>query len=189
MRVIVEGPDGAGKTTLIELLEIMLDIERQPRRVGTDGVALVDLGQTVQDDLALEVTEPETLRLYDRHPLISGPIYDPFIKGEFTGHQENPFHDGLMASMATFYGQHNLVIVCLPPLGVVQRYLEENPADQLDCFRRDGYIGLHYWAYVNYALMVNNLTPWMFRYDYTEWNGEDLRMTLNTLLRTFEAAA
>lgn len=191
MRLIVEGPDGAGKTTLIELLEGMLEVERQPRRVGTDGVALVDLGEIVQQDLRDEVLDPTGLRLYDRHPLISGPIYDPFIHGEFRNHQADPFRmNRLITSLSKFYEQHNFYIFCLPPLPTVIYNLETNPEDQLACFSRDGFIRLHYWAYVNHAMTIQLGVgdPWTFIYDYTQWTrNEDLKDVLANLIRMFIA--
>ena len=81
--IVVEGPDGSGKDTLIEKLlkdfghELMLG----PRAVKSSKEGPVDAlpSWTVRDVNSWDYLD--TMRIYNRHPVISEPIYGSIIRG------------------------------------------------------------------------------------------------------------
>ncbi|MCA1799993.1 MAG: hypothetical protein LC650_01700, partial [Actinobacteria bacterium] len=70
--IVVEGPDGAGKTTLIRDLSALLNIPVAPRVVSQETKAMVDLRQWTEDNVSRGFRSDF---LFDRHRLISDPIY------------------------------------------------------------------------------------------------------------------
>lgn len=108
--IIIEGPDGAGKTTLINLLSKDLDIPVAPRVVTKDMEAMVDLQEWVEDFLSLG--KDRDTCLYDRHRLISEPIY-----GSLHGRVESGFDkpQKLEEWWSRFCDMAPLVIFCIPP--------------------------------------------------------------------------
>lgn len=78
--IIVEGPDGAGKTTLVALLRREYGLTPHPRFcTSTDGITNPDglLAQVAEDLQQLRADFPEKPPLYDRHPIISEYVYSP----------------------------------------------------------------------------------------------------------------
>ena len=69
--IVVEGPDGAGKTMLVQALASKFDVPIAPRVVSKDTEVLVDMMAWVHDN----VRAGWQRRIYDRHRLISDPIY------------------------------------------------------------------------------------------------------------------
>lgn len=113
--IIVEGPDGAGKTTLIRELSAAFDIPIAPRVVSKDAEGLGGVGkQWVEDNLA----QGFQYTLFDRHRLISEFIYGPVLRVE----QEPGFTDLAWAaeSLRKFRAIGPIVIYCLPHLEVVR---------------------------------------------------------------------
>lgn len=79
--IVVEGPDGAGKTTLIERLSKDLQIAVAPKFVKSDGEGsgTNDLFGEAYKDVVTMLDRP--VMIYDRHPLISEYIYGPIVRG------------------------------------------------------------------------------------------------------------
>lgn len=112
---IVEGPDGAGKTTLIRRMQAELNFEIRPRACTSDnGIDVATLREWVEADLSRPVHDKG---FYDRHPLISEPIYGPIIRGRMA----DGFSDwSWMAKMLSIFNHRQPVIVfCLPPKQIV----------------------------------------------------------------------
>jgi hypothetical protein len=110
--IIVEGPDGGGKTSLIGMLAERLSFEVMPRACTSDnGVDPGTLAEWVDRDLSLPVHHRG---FYDRHPLVSEPIYGPIIRG----HMADGFSDvqWLSRSLATLRARDPFFIFCLPPV-------------------------------------------------------------------------
>lgn len=106
--IIVEGPDGGGKTTLAKQLAYDLKLSIAPRVVGADTKAMVDLRLWVEENLDLGFHE----KIYDRHRLISEPIYGAIL------HRIEPGFDDvswITAMMSNFYAIDPIVIYCIPP--------------------------------------------------------------------------
>lgn len=140
--LIVEGPDGAGKTTLIEAIqEYFGDIEVAPRVVSKDAEAMVDLQRWVDKNL----DEGFQYKLFDRHRLISEPIYGPAL-----GRSANGFNDLTWVGprINTFYREVKPVIIyCLPDKGTVMRNIIDDPDNETIA----PHISSIYDAYVNKA--------------------------------------
>lgn len=106
--IIIEGPDGSGKTTLINRLSKDLDIPIMPRVVGTDTKPLdVDIKQWVEDN-----TDGFKPVLYDRHRMISEGIYGPLF-----GRVSKEFEDEewLQKMMDRFVKSDPILIFCSAP--------------------------------------------------------------------------
>lgn len=113
--IIVEGPDGAGKTTLIrQLQEKWPDLEVAPRVVSKDAEAMVDLQMWVNDNLS----QGPQYKIFDRHRLISEFIYGPILRKE----QQPGFSSDIWVwhSLRRFERLRPVLIYCLPPLEVVK---------------------------------------------------------------------
>ena len=114
--VVVEGPDGSGKSTLVETLRqkikpyfLILKHSCRPRNVA-------------QVDAFLELIQlfPKSLNLIiDRHVLLSEPIYGPVIRGTdlTTG----------ISRHAIFARSIDRIIYCRPPLTIMRENLSKLP--------------------------------------------------------------
>lgn len=123
--IIVEGPDGAGKTTLIEYLSKTTGTPQAPRAVSSDAVAQLDIRSYVETQLSQGFRN----LLFDRFALISGPIY-----GAQTGmaHPNEVFADldWVIDMERQFLLSRALVVYCLPPLEEVKYNLGKDRASQ-----------------------------------------------------------
>lgn len=114
--IIVEGPDGAGKTTLIaKIREAYPDLDVAPRVVSKETKALTDMQDWVNQNL----NEGFQYRLFDRHRLISEFVYGPVLRANM---QHPGFDDPSWVywSLRKFYHLDPVIIYCLPPFNAVQ---------------------------------------------------------------------
>lgn len=117
--IILEGPDGAGKTTLKERLLEDLDLRELPRACTSDNGPIDFLASWVQSNLG---AKHQPNKIIDRHPLISEPIYGPLLRGGFVDTKfENT--QWLWEQMSEIYA-HHLIVYCLPPLAVCLENIE-----------------------------------------------------------------
>lgn len=117
--LIVEGPDGAGKTTLIEGLKERYGFEVAPRVVSKEAVPMIDVQQWVEENLQKGFQDI----IFDRHRLISQPIYGPIM-----GRTDPGFDDlvWLYDVMNRFYRTPKMTIYCMPPKSVVLKNIEND---------------------------------------------------------------
>lgn len=163
--LIVEGPDGAGKTTLIAQLEERLGITREPRAVSSDAVPLGSMGQYIDRELARGFGR----RIYDRFALISSPFYCMLPNPTFS--EELLDREWLMERWMKFRQVGAQIIVCLPPIEVVRKNVLEDESSRVMW----GHIDTIYWLYHNFAAQY----PWVDSvYDYTQNELDDLNTTL-----------
>jgi len=178
--IIVEGPDGAGKTTLIKsLLERWPFLELAPRVVSKDAEAMVDLPAWIADSLEHWGEKP---MLFDRHRLISETIYGPILRGSAEQGFDDPIQ--MLLWMGDFYRCQPIIIYCLPPLQVVR----ENIWDDPDNVVVQGKIDAIYQAYCARAAIDEEATQArVFIYDYTKDGREDDPLaTFNGVMRHIE---
>jgi len=112
--LIVEGPDGAGKTTLVSSLCTHLELEVRPRSSTSDHGPVGDIGDWIDRDF----TTNTHVGIYDRHPLISETIYGPLIRAS----QSDLLGMGPVEDLfEMLYSTSPLVIIyCLPPVAAVR---------------------------------------------------------------------
>lgn len=178
--IIVEGPDGAGKSTLIKTLvpwlnEVLLDEWSLAERVvGKDTKTSVNLRAWTDENLA----KGFHTTVYDRHRLISDPIYSVAMgkNMEFGGLYEFPW---LLEAWNQLVECEPLIIYCLPPYSLVQRNVISDP----DNLVTSPFIGSIYHGYVAQISMLSSLYDGVLIYDYSERDSleallENLRQEL-----------
>lgn len=157
--VIVEGPDGAGKTTLISRLQQDFLMPVAPRVVTKEANALVNLVDWVEENLAGGLQQV----IYDRHRLISEPIYGPVLRQTM----EPGFDDmeWLYAKQREIRELEPFVIFCLPPPDQVY----QNVMDDEDNKVVQDHIKTIYWLYFHLASTWERCSS---VWDYTQGDYE-----------------
>ena len=155
--LIVEGPDGAGKSTLVEKFEAAMGVTREPRSVTSDAESLVPLG----DYIVTELEKGYGNRIYDRFALISSPHYSMLPNPTFRA----PMTDLKWLSeqwvALTLVDPH--FVVCLPPFDVAWANVKDDPKNQVV---QDHFFAI-YTAYQNFVASASHfLSIWVW--DYTE---------------------
>lgn len=120
--VVVEGCDGSGKTNLINELLYRLAIPQHPRFVQSTGGPPGDLDVRMMQDFNSPLYRNRP-HLYDRHPIISEPIYGPIVRGEAIGLFK---HAGWVQQYQKRLADVAVVVFCLPPFNVVAKNVD-NP--------------------------------------------------------------
>lgn len=121
--LIVEGPDGAGKTTLIESFRQsikryfgMFRFSRNPAN-PEDVIAFLNMLET----------RPKNLILFcDRHPLISEPIYGPILR------EANHAAEFSLSRHLEDLQETVQIIYCRPSKDVILRNVAETRGTQLE---------------------------------------------------------
>lgn len=113
--LIVEGPDGSGKSCLVRRLSHDLRLPIAPRVVKSDTTAMVDLAAWTESN----IDQGFQRVIFDRHRLISEPIYGPVLRGR----QVAKFMDlGWMGDMTwRFYALNPIIIYCMPAIETIWR--------------------------------------------------------------------
>lgn len=130
--VIIEGPDGAGKTTLLQYLNKITNLPIHPKFSNSltgpkaNLSTLVDLdmkkwwnSQAASLDYRKEWNPSGSLigsNLFDRHPLISEPIYGLHVRKNIQPDFLRPWFG---AAYRDFLEYDPLVIWCLPPFEAI----------------------------------------------------------------------
>lgn len=130
--IIVEGPDGAGKTTLVKsILEnwnISSDVELElvPRSVSKDAKALTQMDDYIETELSRGFGN----RLYDRFALLSAPCYAMLPDRTFSGRMWDV--EWLSTQYYKLAGVAPVLIYCLPSLETVKANLATHDGVNLD---------------------------------------------------------
>lgn len=165
--IVVEGPDGAGKTTLIEALMERFDLPVAPRVVSKDAEAMVDLKVWVDKNLLQGFHGT----IYDRHRLISETIYGPILRST-----PSPGFDDVLwlePRINEFYRLKPITIYCLPNLDTVRRNIDGDQDNKTIA----PYIDQIYSAYVARAAIDLALAPgrvfiWNYKSSHTNKDHE-----------------
>jgi hypothetical protein len=142
--IIIEGPDGGGKSTLVQLLSERLKLPVADKVVASDTTAMVDLVKWTEEN----VEKGFQRTIFDRHRLISEPIYGPILKPR----QDPSFGDlAWMSDMVwRFYQAKPIVIYCLPDIHTVRANVLREDTDNSVVQNR---IAAIYVSYVNRAAL------------------------------------
>jgi hypothetical protein len=115
--IIVEGPDGAGKTTLINKMVHTLNLPVHARSANSDGSATqstegsrgANLSLWAYNDVTTQLNQPTSI--YDRHCLISEFVYGPILRAHVPVEMTGPATRLLIQMLA----KQVLVVYCRPP--------------------------------------------------------------------------
>lgn len=115
--IVVEGPDGSGKTTLVQHLSTVLRLPVAPRAVSKETEAMTDLKVWTEQNVRAGFQHT----IFDRHRLISEFIYGPLKRTR----QEPGFNDleWVQEMMFRFYAANPIIIYCLPDLVTIKTNL------------------------------------------------------------------
>lgn len=155
--IVVEGPDGSGKTTFIKQLVQDLKLPIAPRAVSSDAEALTDLVKWTEENLAKGFQK----KIFDRHRLVSEMIYGPLLREHPSEGFDNYYW--LVAQQALFFHIKPLIIVCLPPLEIVRENIGKDRFNSR-LFPNKKQVDQLYWLYFNWAAGH----PRVIKYDYTQ---------------------
>lgn len=169
--IIVEGPDGAGKTTLIGHLEQEYGLTREPRAVSSDVKLLTPIGEYIERELYRGFG----WRLYDRFALISSPQY--MMTPDRTFQYPLTEVDWLQLQYLKLAKINPVLIFCMPPLEVVKANVARDPKNQVIADHIEE-IYYHYVAYIG-----REFNPSAMIWDYTNPN----RIKLGALIRWAQA--
>lgn len=168
--IVVEGPDGSGKTSLVQRLINDLKLQQIPRAASSDAEYMVPLDEWVEN---VQYRADERIIL-DRHQLISHLMYGPTMKRTLYGKFQSGFW--LASALEKFWQSEPIVIICLPDLATIKANLEvdEHKVAQAD-------IDVFYWNY--HAWWASNcfrdhVIPW----HYPSMNYPSLLGTVSALL-------
>ena len=151
--IVVEGPDGTGKSTLINRLHRELKLNLRPRFADSIGGPVENVFDAMLEDLNAGVGRDH---LYDRYPFISEPIYGTHVRGAY----DPRFGNSEMQEALSFYKP--LVILCAPNYGTALANVESS--DQMpgvaENYRKiwEGY----------YSFMIN------YPYELFVWDYENM---------------
>lgn len=153
--VIIEGPDGAGKSTLLyRLLEEHPEYQQAPRSCSSLG------GPLRGADLVSYLTYYGSMdgAIYDRHPVISGAVYDavlhPTPDTAIKRYLQEAFHWVL---------NNARVIYCRPPMDAIFRAVAGTP--QMPGVARN----IHH-IVDTYDSVMHHLVP----HETYDWTTDDL---------------
>lgn len=140
--LVVEGPDGSGKTTLVNHLAQTLGFRIAPKVVDSDTKPMVNLRNWTEYNVAYGFRPI----IFDRHRLISEPIYGPAMRKT----QDAEFYDltWLSEMMWRFYQANPVIIYCLPDILTVRENVLREETDN-EAVRR--HIAAIYAGYVTRA--------------------------------------
>lgn len=164
--IVIEGPDGAGKTELATRLSAELEIPVEPKAVNGDAQTITDMGAWVENALSQGFGR----RLYDRFSLISELVYAPSM-----GRPWKPPHhlrSWLVNQLARFYAIQPVIIYCMPQFHTC---LKNVKADETNRVVQDWVLMQHiyqlYEARLALDLAISNATVRVWDYEYDADTG------------------
>lgn len=121
MLIVVEGPDGSGKTSLIQ--RARQEITGKYFNIISHSCRPLYPWQ-ISEAVAILPAYAQTPTLLDRHPLISEPIYGPILRGEslVPGQWKDPILRRNYLGMTV-----SRLIYCRPPADQILRNLNSRP--------------------------------------------------------------
>lgn len=153
--IIIEGPDGAGKSTLLRrLLEKNPEYRSAPRSCSSLG------GPLYGSDLVMYLVNCGSLEnsIYDRHPSISGAVYDAVFHRAPTESIGQHLRD-----LFYWLAENARIIYCRPPMDVVVRSVLKEP-------QMEGVARNIYQIVDTYDSIMANMVP----HETYDWTTDDL---------------
>lgn len=124
--IIVEGPDGAGKSMLVGRLSDALGLSvNVPFSRSLTG-PVDNLRERTAEDLSRWPLDTVP-RIYDRYPIISEPIYGPTVRGE----AKPGFTPGWVNTCRLLMYPRCVVVWCMPTLELVTYNVQSTEANQM----------------------------------------------------------
>ena len=121
--IVLEGPDGSGKTSLLQNLVAHFKLPQHERACTSSG-PIDEVARWAHKDVTTLHTQP--LSIYDRHPLISEYTYANAIPERAV---RPDFVSGWAPKLLQQFSQSVLLIMCIPPFSEVVK----NVRACLDC--------------------------------------------------------
>lgn len=145
--LIVEGPDGSGKTRLVNRLSERLEVPIASKNSTSEGGPVQDLCDWVERDLdgrafTFASGEGRWLSIHDRYPLFSEPIYGPIVRGKLPDGWNREWYTKWIHKFRLF---EPFLVVCLPPLATVLKNCLDDDTPQMPGVRDR--IEAIYWMY------------------------------------------
>lgn len=135
--IIIEGADGAGKTTLIHRLMEETGLPLHERHCTSEGGPKDNLYEWAKQDVTTWHEQP--MSIYDRHPLISEYIYGGLLRGGV----DEDFLTVEAQELIERMNREALVIFCIPPYEVLAQNTKVN--EQMPGVKQN--LENLYWAY------------------------------------------
>lgn len=169
--IIVEGPDGSGKSSLITHLTESLGLDIHERASTSRGGPVDRLAEWVERDIHsyAGVWRPF---IYDRHPVISEPIYGRVVRNDLAPRFEFP--GWLIGCRLQMYSK-TIVVFCMPPLDVVQANVQATRDSQMP-----GVLDRIRDVYLAYNKAIELWGGLKYTYDYTQ--GGEVKENLSARL-------
>jgi hypothetical protein len=130
--LIIEGPDGAGKTNLVKRLSTDLRIPIHERSANSDSSATLNTEVSRGANLAAwaykdVITMPDQpFSIYDRHCLISEFVYGPITRGHLDPNMLSTTVHFLIRTMA----EKCFVVFCHPTNEEITKNIQLDPVSQ-----------------------------------------------------------
>ena len=106
--IVVEGPDGSGKSGMVHRISDHLKIPIHTRACTSDGGPVSKLYQWAKDDVSS--LRWQSFSVYDRHPLISEYIYGPITRQAV----DPEFFTPHAAGLSRLFANAVLIVYCDP---------------------------------------------------------------------------
>lgn len=129
--IIVEGPDGGGKSTLVEKLSDALQMPVHEKASDSIKGPVDWLGRWVDADMRSmrEVGHEYPAVIYDRHPVISEPIYAAHVRKQ---PPQYPFGvPEFITGVTEVLYEHAVLVWCIPDLETVSKNVFANHSEQM----------------------------------------------------------
>lgn len=165
--IVVEGPDGSGKSSLADLLASRFNLVKAPRLAHSLFGPINDLADGVMK--SLEEQRGAEGMVYDRFAPISEAIYGSVVRQDIREGFSGPFMAHAWKSMMEL---NPLFIFCLPPYSTVVANLRE--VDQMDGVMEHLYEVYHLYSAQAFTLQGLLGPKRVLIYNYTLDNIERL---------------